>query len=158
MDLCYFACRRNAVAVREQEVNPTMVTIQRSSPQSPLPFRAVLGGAVIFVFLVLIVFTSDPDAARLREQGALGPKPKVVSLVPANEAPKDDHLSHRMSQCPYTSLSDLTESELWPQKGPRHMIDPPNGGQIYISLLPNDQRSMEHTGTSQVGPIRGQSA
>ena len=109
-----------------------MVTIQRSPSQSPLPFRAVLGGAVIFVLLFLVVFTSDPDAVRLRQQGALGPKPKIVSLVPADEVAKDDHLSHRMSQCPYTSLSDLTENELWPQKGPRHMIDPPKGGHITL--------------------------
>jgi peptidyl-prolyl cis-trans isomerase A (cyclophilin A) len=105
-----------------------MVTIQRPSPQSPLPFRAVLCVAIVFGLLFLVVFESDPDAARLRQQGAHGPKPLVVSLVPANaEVPKEEHLSE--GGCPYLSLLDLTESELYPAKGKRHMVNPPSGGQ-----------------------------
>lgn len=35
-------------------------------------------------------------------------------------------------QCPYMSLSHLTDSELHPQKGSRHMINPPGDGRLTL--------------------------
>lgn len=109
-----------------------MVRIQRPPHHPPLPFRAVLAGAFIALLLLWIAFKSDSDATRLKKQGALGPKPRFVSLVPANDVPKDAILTNRLVQCPYLSLSDLSDAEIRPTMGKRHMITPPGGGSLTL--------------------------
>lgn len=109
-----------------------MVRIQRPSHHPPLPFRTVLGGALVVVLLIWIAFKSDPDSSRLQSQGALRPKPKVVFLVPANDVPNNVGLTHRLAQCPYASISDLSDAEIRPTKGKRHMVAPPEGGSLTL--------------------------
>ena len=101
-----------------------MVRIQRPSHHPPLPFKAVLIWGFIALLLIWIAFKSDSDSTRLQQQGALGPKPKVVSLVPIS--------TQRLVQCPYSSISDLSDDELRPRKGMRHMISPPHGGSLTL--------------------------
>ena len=87
-----------------------------------------------------ITTSSSLEAQLLRKK----PEPAVVPTAPllvvhappqmapdtlAEEAP----LSHTINdKCRYSALDDLTEDELYPQQGKRHMITPPRGGKVTL--------------------------
>ena len=96
-----------------------MVAIHRPpSSQSRYPSKIVVGILIIAatVFILLAFNKSDYESSRSR-------------LLP--------ELSHRVTvttenKCPYTSLSDLTERELWTHQGDRHMVEPPHDEKITL--------------------------
>ena len=82
--------------------------------------------------------SSSLEAQLLRKK----PEPAVVPTAPllvvhappqvAPDTLADAPLSHTVDQCPYSKLDDLTEDELHPKQGDRHMITPPRGGRLTL--------------------------
>jgi len=93
-------------------------------------------GSIYVVVLILVGYVAlrgDPDDAALRQQADGRKKPQMVSLVDPNEKPAETQvLSQRMTQCPYTTMADLSNLERYPEAGSRHMIDPPKGGTVTL--------------------------
>jgi peptidyl-prolyl cis-trans isomerase A (cyclophilin A) len=110
-----------------------MVTIQRVLSKSNDSYRFLFFGLfLLFSIGIITIERSDPDEKRLYLQGAIVAKPLVVSVGSENSVPDGVLLTRQLSQCPYRSIDDLSDSELRPKKGKRHMIDPPQGGQLSL--------------------------
>jgi peptidyl-prolyl cis-trans isomerase A (cyclophilin A) len=109
-----------------------MVVIQRGLSKSNDSTRLSLFGCIVLSIVVFVFSRSDPEGKRLYEQGAINSKPLVISIVSASSLPDDMNMTRRLSQCPYRSIDDLSDSELRPEKGIRHMVDPPQGGQLSL--------------------------
>jgi peptidyl-prolyl cis-trans isomerase A (cyclophilin A) len=116
----------------------TMVAVQR--PRSNrLSFRinildkTFLCYLAVIAILYVVVLESDPDSTETTSQlrqvvpGASSSKAAAARplVVVEEESAGDDKDEKSSFQCPYMSLKDLTESELFPQKGTRHMVSPP---------------------------------
>jgi cyclophilin family peptidyl-prolyl cis-trans isomerase len=65
---------------------------------------------------------SKHSAVKLKEEKAADPK----EIILATDSLKGG------SYCPYQSMNDLTQDELHPAKGKRHMVTPPQGGSLYL--------------------------
>ncbi len=46
--------------------------------------------------------------------------------------PKDKEIPISSPPCPYESISDMTEDEIHPKEGKRHMVTPPQGGTLTL--------------------------
>jgi cyclophilin family peptidyl-prolyl cis-trans isomerase len=119
-----------------------MVAVQRPSSRNRLSFRinildkSFLCYLAVIAVLYVVVFEADPDSSdQLRHVSApsSGASSKAARPLEVQAEAGDDDAGAGASskadassfQCPYTSLKDLTKSELFPQKGSRHMVDPP---------------------------------
>ena len=115
-----------------------MVQIQRHSTDEAKKHSelAVVGGILVLLFVIGgVVLRGDPDDVALRRQADGRPKPQTVSLVAPDEKlnnNNNDVFSRRTSQCPYTSLRDLSSEERYPRAGSRHMVEPPKGGLVTL--------------------------
>jgi len=49
-----------------------------------------------------------------------------------NNNNNNDNASNNSFQCPYQSMDDLTQEERNPVKGTRHMVTPPQGGDLHL--------------------------
>ena len=120
-----------------------MVQIQ-SSPRSRKKPGILVTQKLVTVVVVVIGFVyfviaagvalSRMDAELEAEEQQLrrrtgGEKPKMVQL---EKGQKDDITSISESPCQYKSLSDLSEEELQPVQGSRHMVTPPIGGKLSL--------------------------
>ncbi|CAJ1959590.1 unnamed protein product [Cylindrotheca closterium] len=72
----------------------------------------------------------DAQEQQLRRTSASKPQnhPNIVQLETSREEGGNDS----QQSCMYRSLSDLSEEELQPMEGPRHMVTPPIGGKLSL--------------------------
>lgn len=93
-----------------------MVAIKRLSLQSRLtPNITISFLAIVVVGLVLMAVNKLDN-----------------SSSQASRVQITDSVQRFDRKCPYMSLSELTESELSPREGERHMVDPPADGKITL--------------------------
>jgi len=120
-----------------------MVQIQNSRNKSKnglLITQKLVTGAVIcvgFVYFIVAASVSlsrmdaelDAQEQQLRRTSAAKPQnhPKMVQL-----AAKEGDGNDSQQSCMYRSLADLSEEELQPVSGQRHMITPPIGGKLSL--------------------------
>ena len=89
-------------------------------------------GVIILILLTYLV--DDDDHHR-----------EPINRVSNKEPDRDDKLKNRLdttldqekaaashSSCPYRSMNDLTDEELHPVQGKRHMVTPPQGGSLHL--------------------------
>jgi peptidyl-prolyl cis-trans isomerase A (cyclophilin A) len=92
-----------------------MVAIQRQSLQSRFTPNKTIGLlAIVGVGLVLMAIN------------------KLDNMSSQFKLQITDSVQGLDRKCPYMSLSDLTESELSPREGERHMVNPPSDGKITL--------------------------
>lgn len=107
-----------------------MVRISRPKPVSQghsalLALLALMAVVLAVIAWLLYDAAANPYRTPLPEDnGALvtdksHPGAGVVAAVPA-------------ATCPYTSLQQLTPEERFPHKGPRHQVEPPQGGLVTL--------------------------
>lgn len=92
---------------------------------------------VVIILLYGVFFSSNREPSiLLRQQPAAeivavehSTPHKALLKDPINDL--DDGASS--SQCPYMSLSDLSTSDLSPEQGKRHMVNPPTDGKITLA-------------------------
>lgn len=119
-----------------------MVQIQsspRKSKHGLLVTQNLLTGVVIFVGFVYFIVAASVSLSRMdaeldaqeRQQlrGGGEDHPQVVRLEMGQ---RDDSSNSDQQSCRYKSLADLSEEELQPVKGPRHMVTPPIGGKLSL--------------------------
>lgn len=121
--------------------------------------RRTIGMGVFFglfllsPYLLLMVFTVRPGDSIRRsssekvgiletaEQHPLNPEQdgeksslRIPRLIPKQLEPTSAKIDPKQptSQCSYQKLSDLTDAELHPKQGDRHMVTPPQGGKLTL--------------------------
>ena len=87
--------------------------------------------------MIQAAFTVDEYAGTIRQASSHGAGGRgsigVVSLdgrSTANDIVSKTNAKGEPIYCPYTSIDNFTKDELYPNEGVRHMITPPNGGNI----------------------------
>lgn len=124
---------------------------QKQSPgNDPVKWKTYLPGGVLFLLtLVLLRHVLEEDhvpnqasaihnlhAGKGESEGA-----RDSSIANAVKAQLDqengsnaikDQTATLSQQCPYQKLADLTPEEQHPLKGPRHMVTPPEGGNLHL--------------------------
>lgn len=118
-----------------------MVAVQRESASRARSKKrggtAAMAAVIVVLLLVLVgvVFrsskTTEPNDGTTMEIIKARIKPQEVLL----ESPSSDGNANdkdALYSCPYTSFGDLTEDELHPKKGKRHMVTPPRGGPLTL--------------------------
>lgn len=107
-----------------------MVRISRPKPQAQ-GRTALFALYSIMLALLLVIACLLYDAAANPYRMPL-PKEEDGSVAGAGSQSVLSLTEDHAASCPYTSLSQLSPEERFPRKGPRHQVDPPQGGKVTL--------------------------
>lgn len=114
-----------------------MVAVQKPMSSKRTSQAAVTGLVCCIVVLVMLFGSAVLDVAgetqriRTAQKAASSTRVNVEEEETPLEKQADVPEAHD-GECPFMSLSDLSESERFPKEGPRHMVAPPADGKMTL--------------------------
>jgi cyclophilin family peptidyl-prolyl cis-trans isomerase len=127
-------------SIIEEVITPqSMVAIQQADPQLKRRSRNRLGSWIVVVSAILALLMAlwiTALAAFLKQQQAssVGISSKDEGHGRPSPPPpqQQQQQQQEFASCPVTSISSLSDAELHPVTGTRHMVTPPDGGRLTL--------------------------
>lgn len=128
MVLLMFSTSKRKTAITS--LQPPIITTASAVSSTTTSRLSVNGAAVVVTANTISPAQKRRIDAKLRKERLRRniPRPQEVLIPP----PKDKEIPVSSPPCPYESISDLTEEELHPKEGMRHMVTPPQGGTLSL--------------------------